>query len=124
MGSTARSPRVRARVTPHRGQGESLVPLYTRESVSLSLSLSLVVGPLAKQINIVLLNTHMSLNLIVVCKQRGCSNPNTRVRFRVECHDTKYKIRFGICNIVIHFNIKNGLDVKVVLLNVKVSRPS
>jgi len=38
MGSTARSPRVRARVTPHRGQGESLVPLYTstRESVSLS----------------------------------------------------------------------------------------
>ena len=40
MGSTARSPRVRARVTPHRGQGESLVPLYTRESVSLSLSLS------------------------------------------------------------------------------------
>ena len=25
-------------VTPHRGQGESLVPLYTRESVSLSLS--------------------------------------------------------------------------------------
>jgi hypothetical protein len=35
MGSTARSPRVRARVTPHRGQGESLVPLYTRESVSL-----------------------------------------------------------------------------------------
>ena len=38
MGSTARSPRVRARVTPHRGQGESLVPLYTRESVSLSLS--------------------------------------------------------------------------------------
>jgi len=41
MGSTARSPRVRARVTPHRGQGESLVPLYTRESVSLSLSLSL-----------------------------------------------------------------------------------
>jgi len=37
MGSTARSPRVRARVTPHRGQGESLVPLYTRESVSLSL---------------------------------------------------------------------------------------
>jgi len=41
MGSTARSPRVRARVTPHRGQGESLVPLYTRESVSLSLSLAL-----------------------------------------------------------------------------------
>ena len=40
MGSTARSPRVRARVTPHRGQGESLVPLNTRESVSLSLSLS------------------------------------------------------------------------------------
>ena len=39
MGSTARSPRVRARVTPHRGQGESLVPLYTRESVSLSLPL-------------------------------------------------------------------------------------
>jgi len=39
MGSTARSPRVRTRVTPHRGQGESLVPLYTRESVSLSLSL-------------------------------------------------------------------------------------
>jgi len=38
MGSTARSPRVRARVTPHRGQGESLVPLYTRESVSLILS--------------------------------------------------------------------------------------
>jgi hypothetical protein len=37
MGSTARSPRVCARVTPHRGQGESLVPLYTRESVSLSL---------------------------------------------------------------------------------------
>jgi len=37
MGSTARYPRVRARVTPHRGQGESLVPLYTRESVSLSL---------------------------------------------------------------------------------------
>jgi len=36
MGSTARSPRVRARVTPHRGPGESLVPLYTRESVSLS----------------------------------------------------------------------------------------
>ena len=28
---------VSARVTPHRGQGESLVPLYTRESVSLSL---------------------------------------------------------------------------------------
>jgi len=35
MGSTARSPRVRARVTPHRGQGESLVPLYTREVDSL-----------------------------------------------------------------------------------------
>ena len=35
MGSMARSLRVRARVTPHRGQGESLVPLYTRESVSL-----------------------------------------------------------------------------------------
>jgi hypothetical protein len=33
MGSTARSPRVRARVTPHRGQGGSLVraPLYTRK---------------------------------------------------------------------------------------------
>jgi len=41
MGSTARSPRVRARVTPHRGQGESLVPLYTRESVSLSPSSTL-----------------------------------------------------------------------------------
>jgi hypothetical protein len=36
MGSTARSPRVRARVTPHRGQGESLVPLFTRESVCFS----------------------------------------------------------------------------------------
>jgi hypothetical protein len=37
MGSTARSPRVCARVRPHRGQGDSLVPLYTRESVSLPL---------------------------------------------------------------------------------------
>jgi len=36
MGSTVRSPRVRARVTPNKGQGVSLVPLYTRESVSLS----------------------------------------------------------------------------------------
>ena len=37
MGSTAGYPRVRARVTPHRGQCESLMPLYTRESVRLSL---------------------------------------------------------------------------------------
>jgi len=38
MGSTAWSKRVRARVTPHRGQVESLVPLYTRRSVSLPFS--------------------------------------------------------------------------------------
>ena len=37
IGNTARSPRVLARVTPHRDQGESLVPLYTRESVSVLL---------------------------------------------------------------------------------------
>jgi hypothetical protein len=35
MGSTARFAGVHARVTPHRGLGESLVPLYTRESGSL-----------------------------------------------------------------------------------------
>jgi len=91
---------------------EHILTPYSLEHRMHRLSFILVVvEPLAKQINIVLLNTHTGLTLTDVFKQRGCSNPNTFLRFIVECHDTKYKIRFVICNIVIHIGNQNGLEL-------------
>jgi len=79
-----------------------------------------IVEPLAEHINIMLLNTHVSLAFTVVFTQIGCSDPNTPLRFIVECHDTQHNTRFVIFSIIIHVSIKDRLALQVILLNVKV----
>jgi hypothetical protein len=80
MGSTARSPRVRARVTPHKGQGESLVPLYTRESVSLSHSYDVFLLASSQQASTESRGTPVSMRRPLLAAVGRCSLPyQTRV---------------------------------------------